>query len=36
VADGELHVEADELTRLIGRAPTPLADAVAAAAARQQ
>jgi NAD(P)H dehydrogenase (quinone) len=36
VADGELHVEADDLTKLIGRAPTPLSDAVAAAAARQQ
>jgi NAD(P)H dehydrogenase (quinone) len=35
VADGELHVEADDLTRLIRRAPTPLADAVAAAAARR-
>lgn len=35
VADGELHVVADDLTTLIGRAPTPLAEAVAAAAARR-
>jgi NAD(P)H dehydrogenase (quinone) len=36
VADGELHVEVDDLTTLIGRAPTSLADAVAAAVAGQQ
>ncbi len=36
VADGELHVGADDLATLIGRAPTSLAEAVAAAAARQQ
>ncbi len=35
VADGEHHV-GDDLDKLIGRAPTPLADAVAAAAARLQ
>jgi NAD(P)H dehydrogenase (quinone) len=33
VAAGELLVEGDDLTRLLGRAPTPLADAVAAAVA---
>jgi NAD(P)H dehydrogenase (quinone) len=36
VADGELHVAVDDLTTLLGRAPTPLAEAVAAATARQQ
>ena len=34
VADGELYVEVTDLEKLIGRAPTPLADAVAAAAGR--
>jgi NAD(P)H dehydrogenase (quinone) len=33
VAAGELLVEGDDLKRLLGRAPTPLADAVAAAVA---
>jgi NAD(P)H dehydrogenase (quinone) len=33
VAAGELLVEGDDLTRLLGRAPTPLADAVTAAVA---
>jgi NAD(P)H dehydrogenase (quinone) len=33
VAAGELLVEGDDLMRLLGRAPTPLADAVAAAVA---
>jgi NAD(P)H dehydrogenase (quinone) len=36
VAAGELYVEGSDLEKLIGRAPTPLAEAVAAAAARQQ
>ncbi|SFU09192.1 NAD(P)H dehydrogenase (quinone) [Geodermatophilus amargosae] len=36
VADGELHVEGNDLDKLIGRAPTSLTDAVAAAAARLQ
>ena len=31
VADGELHVEGDDLEKLLGRRPTPLADAVRAA-----
>ncbi|WP_448624000.1 SDR family oxidoreductase [Geodermatophilus sp. URMC 64] len=35
VADGEHYVEGNDLDKLIGRAPTPLADAVAAAAALQ-
>ena len=34
VADGELYVEVTDLEELIGRAPTPLADAVAAAVTR--
>ena len=34
VADGELHVEGNDLDKLIGRTPTSLTDAVAAAAAR--
>jgi NAD(P)H dehydrogenase (quinone) len=33
VATGELLVEGDDLKRLLGRAPTPLAEAVAAAVA---
>ena len=33
VAAGELLVEGDDLKRLLGRAPTPLTDAVAAAVA---
>ncbi|MGR6963173.1 SDR family oxidoreductase [Geodermatophilus sp. URMC 61] len=33
VADGEHHVEGNDLEKLLGRAPTPLAQAVAAAAA---
>jgi NAD(P)H dehydrogenase (quinone) len=33
IAAGELLVEGDDLKRLLGRAPTPLADAVAAAVA---
>jgi NAD(P)H dehydrogenase (quinone) len=33
VADGELHVPGDDLERLIGRAPTPVSDAVAGAVA---
>jgi NAD(P)H dehydrogenase (quinone) len=33
VAAGELLVEGDDLARLLGRAPTSLADAVAAAVA---
>ena len=34
VADGELYVEGNDPDKLVGRAPSPLADAVAAAAAR--
>ena len=34
VADGELYVEVADLEELIGRAPTPLAEAVAAVATR--
>jgi NAD(P)H dehydrogenase (quinone) len=36
VAAGDLDVEGDDLERLIGRAPTPLRDAIAAAAGRAQ
>ncbi len=36
VADGEHYVEGNDLEKLIGRAPTPLADAVATAVARLQ
>jgi NAD(P)H dehydrogenase (quinone) len=36
VADGELYVEGNDLEKLIGRTPTPLAAAVAAAAAGPQ
>ncbi len=36
VAAGDLHVEGDDLEELIGRAPTPLRDAIAAAAGRAE
>jgi NAD(P)H dehydrogenase (quinone) len=36
VAAGDLYVEGDDLGELIGRAPTPLRDAIAAAAGRAQ
>jgi NAD(P)H dehydrogenase (quinone) len=36
VAAGDLHVDSDDLEKLIGRAPTPLRDAIAAAAGRVQ
>jgi NAD(P)H dehydrogenase (quinone) len=36
VAAGDLHVEGDDLEELIGRAPTPLRDAIAAAAGHVQ
>ncbi len=36
VAAGDLDVEGDDLERLIGRAPTPLRDVIAAAAAPVQ
>jgi NAD(P)H dehydrogenase (quinone) len=36
VAAGDLYVEGNDLEKLIGRAPTSLADAVAAAHARPQ
>jgi NAD(P)H dehydrogenase (quinone) len=36
VAAGDLHVDSDDLQELIGRAPTPLRDVIAAAAGRAQ
>jgi NAD(P)H dehydrogenase (quinone) len=36
VAAGDLHVDSDDLEELIGRAPTPLRDVIAAAAGRVQ
>jgi hypothetical protein len=36
VAAGALHVDSGDLEELIGRAPTPLCDVIAAAAGRVQ